>query len=223
MNAPPADFIPVPREEVLWLGTDPIPAAPYHDPDYFELERKAVFLKSWINVGHVCEVIQPGRFVRRELEFAKASTEATGAGCAASPNIRHGLPRISTNSAEHARDNIVYFSDGYDRWQITTDSVVAVPSVQSQLVSDRRSRPQPSVSSGHEGLPLGHGGQAVGLVGLSVDQVAFEIEVIVDVGVDWSIARSLHRNGGCEFSAQLFSQRPISRRFRLPSSRIAAG
>jgi phenylpropionate dioxygenase-like ring-hydroxylating dioxygenase large terminal subunit len=57
----------------LELGTDPIPAKPYYDPGYFELERQAVFLRSWLNVGHVCELPEPGSFVRREIEFAKAS------------------------------------------------------------------------------------------------------------------------------------------------------
>ena len=33
-------------------------------------------------------------------------------------------------------------------------------------------------------LPLGQSGRAAGLVGLSVDEVAFEVEVVVDVGVD---------------------------------------
>lgn len=38
-----------------------------------------------------------------------------------------------------------------------------------------------------------------------------------------SIARSRRRKGRCEFSTRLFRCRPISRRSRLPSSRIAAG
>jgi phenylpropionate dioxygenase-like ring-hydroxylating dioxygenase large terminal subunit len=60
-------------DELAWLGTGPVPAMPYYDPDYFELERQAVFLKSWIHVGHVCELADPGSFVRRDLEFARAS------------------------------------------------------------------------------------------------------------------------------------------------------
>lgn len=59
--------------DIAWLGTDPIPAKPYYDPAYFELERRAVFLRSWIHVAHVCELPEPGSFVRRELEFAPAS------------------------------------------------------------------------------------------------------------------------------------------------------
>lgn len=68
-----SSFQRVPEEELAWLGTGPIPARPYYDPDYFELERKAVFLKSWIQVGHVCELPERGSFIRREMEFAKAS------------------------------------------------------------------------------------------------------------------------------------------------------
>ena len=60
-------------DDVSWLGTDPVPAKPYYDPAYFELERQAVFLRSWIHVGHVCELPEPCSFVRRNLEFARAS------------------------------------------------------------------------------------------------------------------------------------------------------
>lgn len=60
-------------DEVAWLGTDPVPAGPYYEPAYFELERQAVFLRSWIHVGHLCELPESGSFVRRELEFAPAS------------------------------------------------------------------------------------------------------------------------------------------------------
>jgi hypothetical protein len=42
----------------------------------------------------------------------------------------------------------------------------------------------PGVNSGHEGVPLGRCNGAAGLASLSVDQVAFEVEVIVDACVD---------------------------------------
>lgn len=61
------------REETEALGTAPIPAAPYYDPAYFELEREAIFKRTWLQVGHVCELPEPGCFILRELEFAKAS------------------------------------------------------------------------------------------------------------------------------------------------------
>jgi len=60
-------------DEPLVLGTDPVPAKFYYDADWYELERKAVWMRSWLNVGHVCELPEPGSFIRREIEFAKAS------------------------------------------------------------------------------------------------------------------------------------------------------
>ncbi len=73
MNTQAQKFEPVSKDDVAWLGTDPVPAAPYHDPAYFELERQAVFKRCWLNVGHVCELPESGSFIRRDLEVAKAS------------------------------------------------------------------------------------------------------------------------------------------------------
>lgn len=73
MSEAVSQFTRVPADDLAWLGTDPVPAKPYYDPAYFEVERKAVFLKSWIHVGHVCELSDAGSFIRRDLEFACAS------------------------------------------------------------------------------------------------------------------------------------------------------
>ena len=62
-----------PVDQTAWLGTDPIPASAYCDPAYFELERQAIFMRTWLQIGHVCELPEPGSFIRRELEFAEAS------------------------------------------------------------------------------------------------------------------------------------------------------
>ncbi len=64
-------------DDPLVLGTDPVPAKYYYDPDWYELERKAVWMRSWLNIGHVCEIPEPGSFIRRELEFAHASVLIT--------------------------------------------------------------------------------------------------------------------------------------------------
>lgn len=73
VNEAASQFERIPADDLAWLGTDPVPAKPYYDPAYFELERKAVFLKSWIHVGHVCELSDAGSFIRHDLEFARAS------------------------------------------------------------------------------------------------------------------------------------------------------
>lgn len=74
MNIQTSRYVPLSdAEDLASLGTAPIPVAPYHSEAYFELERDAVFKRVWLQIGHVCEVPQPGTFIVRELEFAKAS------------------------------------------------------------------------------------------------------------------------------------------------------
>jgi phenylpropionate dioxygenase-like ring-hydroxylating dioxygenase large terminal subunit len=73
VNKPTGQFAPVGRDAVAHLGTRPIPARPYYDPAWFELEREAVFRRSWMHIGHVCELPDAGSFIRRELEVLSAS------------------------------------------------------------------------------------------------------------------------------------------------------
>lgn len=61
------------EEAAARIGSGPVAAAPYHDPAWWELEREAIFMRTWLHVGHVCEVPEPGSFVRRDIEFADAS------------------------------------------------------------------------------------------------------------------------------------------------------
>ncbi len=60
-------------EEALALGTQPVPAGPYYQDEYFELEREAIFKRTWLNIGHICELPEQGFFIVRELDFANAS------------------------------------------------------------------------------------------------------------------------------------------------------
>jgi phenylpropionate dioxygenase-like ring-hydroxylating dioxygenase large terminal subunit len=73
MNAPSGQFASKPSPEELQLGTGPIPAAPYYHPDYFELEREAIFKRTWLQIGHMSELPEPGTFIVRPLEFANTS------------------------------------------------------------------------------------------------------------------------------------------------------
>ncbi|MFM5907670.1 MAG: aromatic ring-hydroxylating oxygenase subunit alpha [Novosphingobium sp.] len=69
----PALEMLTPQDAAKRLGSGPVDAAPYHDPQWFEDEREAVFKRSWIHIGHACEVPEPGCFIRRDLEYARAS------------------------------------------------------------------------------------------------------------------------------------------------------
>jgi phenylpropionate dioxygenase-like ring-hydroxylating dioxygenase large terminal subunit len=114
-------FERIPVEDLAWLGTGPIPARPYYDPDYFELERNAVFLKSWIHIGHVCELPEPGSFVRRELEFSRASLLLVH-GRDGQPRAFHNVcPHRGTQLVEEAEGRQNKFSCPYHMWTFGTD------------------------------------------------------------------------------------------------------
>jgi phenylpropionate dioxygenase-like ring-hydroxylating dioxygenase large terminal subunit len=77
MNVQSPQFLTLKGEDPAGLGTDPIPAGPYYQPSYFELEREAIFKRTWLQVGHVCELAEPGAFIVRELDFAGVSVLIT--------------------------------------------------------------------------------------------------------------------------------------------------
>ena len=136
MNSPPTGFVPVPQEELAFLGTDPVPARPYYDPEWHELERKAVFLQSWINIGHVCEVPGPGDFIHRTLEIAGATLLIVRG--------RDGEVRIFHNACTHRGTRLVREAQGhranfrcpYHSWTFGQDgSLLSAPDFEGFHVS----------------------------------------------------------------------------------------
>jgi phenylpropionate dioxygenase-like ring-hydroxylating dioxygenase large terminal subunit len=117
-------FQPVPQAQVDWLGTEPIPAKAYYDPNYFELERQAVFQRSWLQIGHVCELPAPGSFIWRELEVANASMLVVRG--------RDGAIRAFHNVCTHRGTELIQaergvqstFSCPYHRWTFATDGAL---------------------------------------------------------------------------------------------------
>lgn len=124
MNTLRVPFEPVSQDAVDWLGTEPIPAKAYYDPGYFELERKAVFQRSWLQIGHVCELPSPGSFIRREVEVANASVLIVRG--------RDGEIRAFHNVCTHRGTELVAaqsgrrstFSCPYHRWTFGTDGAL---------------------------------------------------------------------------------------------------
>jgi phenylpropionate dioxygenase-like ring-hydroxylating dioxygenase large terminal subunit len=55
------------------LGMSPIPTLPCIDPDFFELEREAVFRKTWLKVGRVEEIANVGDYKVKKIAVAKTS------------------------------------------------------------------------------------------------------------------------------------------------------
>lgn len=106
-------------------------------------------------------------------------------------------------------------------------------SVQSQLVSVSRSFSYGCAASAHEPRPRGQCGRAAVFVSLSLDEMAFRSEVVVDVGMrteanfcsvvirlNLSMARSRRRNDGWLFFTRLLpsGRSPASQHCRARSS-----
>jgi phenylpropionate dioxygenase-like ring-hydroxylating dioxygenase large terminal subunit len=110
-----------PQEAAKLRGFGPLSAKPYYDPDRWELERKAIFMRTWLHIGHVCELPEPGSFIRREVEFARASLIITRG--------RDGIVRTFHNACTHRGTQLVQencgkaskFSCPYHMWTFGTD------------------------------------------------------------------------------------------------------
>lgn len=55
------------------LGTGPVSVEPYVSPEVFELEREHIFRKSWLIVGRVEEIAEPGDYLAIDIEVTKSS------------------------------------------------------------------------------------------------------------------------------------------------------
>ena len=111
----------VAQNDPLVLGTDPVPARYYYDPEWFELERKAVWMRSWINVGHVCELPEPGSFIRREIEFARASVIITRGNDGAINAFHNACTHRGTQIVSEPCGKKNTFSCPYHMWTFGTD------------------------------------------------------------------------------------------------------
>ena len=127
-----ATFEPVSKDDVAWLGTDPIPAAPYYDPAYFELERQAIFLRTWLQIGHVCEVPEPNSFIRRDVEIARASVLIMRGKDGVVRAFHNACTHRGTQLTEEVGGKQTNFSCPYHRWTFSTDGeLVAAPDFES--------------------------------------------------------------------------------------------
>ncbi len=55
------------------LGTGPVSYEDSVDPEFYEVERKAVFRRAWLNVGRVEQIPRKGSYFTKELKVVNTS------------------------------------------------------------------------------------------------------------------------------------------------------
>lgn len=119
----PFNMLPV-DEAVKAFATGPVPAAPYYDQEWWELEREAIFKRCWLHIGHVCEVPEPGSFIRRELEFAGVSLLIIRGKDGQVRSFHNVCAHRGTELVEEAEGKRSKFSCRYHRWTYGSDGAL---------------------------------------------------------------------------------------------------
>jgi len=117
---PPFTMLPV-KDAARLRGRGPVSSRPYYDPEWWELERQAIFLRSWLHVGHVCEIPEPGSFIRREIEFARASLLIVRGQDGEVRSFHNACTHRGTQLVEEAAGKRGQFSCPYHMWTFGTD------------------------------------------------------------------------------------------------------
>ena len=121
------------------LGTGPVSYSDSFDPDYFDQEREAVFLKSWLNVGRVDQLRRNGSYFTREFGWAKKSILITKDG--------QGQVRAFHNICRHRGNKLVWddypdretsgncrqFTCKYHAWRFDLDGSLAFVQQESEF------------------------------------------------------------------------------------------
>ncbi|MCB2080844.1 MAG: aromatic ring-hydroxylating dioxygenase subunit alpha [Novosphingobium sp.] len=186
-------------DDPLALGTDPIPARYYYDPDWFELERKAVFMHTWLNIGHVCELPETGSFVRREIEFAKASLLLVRGKDGEVRALHNACTHRGTQLTSETCGKQSKFSCPYHMWTFGTDgALLSAPDFERFYTSKEDcalKQVATEICGGlifinfdpQEGLREYLGPMAEKLDGLAVSEATTFHEYVYDIDANWKL------------------------------------
>ncbi len=118
MNTRQSTFNPAPVPD---LGSDPVPAKAYYDQGYYDLEIEAVFKNTWLVIGHTCEIPESGNFIRRELEFARASLLITRGKDGEVRAMHNACTHRGTQLTQDTEGRKSTFSCPYHMWTFGSD------------------------------------------------------------------------------------------------------
>jgi phenylpropionate dioxygenase-like ring-hydroxylating dioxygenase large terminal subunit len=132
VNIAQTGFNAVSAQDVAFLGTRPIPAKPYYDPAWFALEQEAVFRRSWMQTGHVCELPDKGSFIRRELEALNVSLLIIRGKDGVIRAFHNVCTHRGTQLVDEAAGKRATFSCPYHMWTFGGDgALVSAPDFES--------------------------------------------------------------------------------------------
>lgn len=127
------------KERFEWLGTAPVPTAPYYDEGYFAAEREAVFRRTWLNVGRESDVPAPGDFIVREIELCGASILIVRGADSRLRAFHNVCSHRSTILVWEAKGRAAAFGCRYHRWTYGLDgSLRSVPDEANFFGLDKR-------------------------------------------------------------------------------------
>ncbi len=86
------------------LGTAPVPIEPYISPEFFELERERVFRRTWLNVGRIEQVANPGDFFVKDIAVCNTSVIIV--------RDREGRVNAFHNVCSHRSNKVVWEAKG---------------------------------------------------------------------------------------------------------------
>ena len=82
------------------LGTEPVSYEDSISPEFYELERKAVFKRAWLNVGRVEQLPRKGSYFTKELKVANTSIIVV--------RTTHGEVKAFHNICRHRGNKLVW-------------------------------------------------------------------------------------------------------------------
>ena len=121
------------------LGTGPISYEDSISPEHYELERKAIFGRTWLNVGRVEQVPRPGSYFTKELDVADTSliiVRGLDGQIRAFHNIcRHRGNKLVWNDfpGEETQGTCRQFTCKYHGWRYGTDGACTFVQQESEF------------------------------------------------------------------------------------------
>jgi phenylpropionate dioxygenase-like ring-hydroxylating dioxygenase large terminal subunit len=103
------------------FGRGPVAAYPYYDKAWYEDELEAIFRRSWLHVGHACEIPEPGSFIRRDFAFARAPLLIVRGKDGQIRTFYNVCTHRGTELTQEPAGRRSQFSCPYHRWTFGTD------------------------------------------------------------------------------------------------------